>query len=71
MIDLRTRELPNALVYPGVVVSLASAPLLPADGHLSAVVGGVAACAAFAVVYFLAAPGVIGAALGIPHGLYA
>lgn len=82
VIDLRTRLLPNLLVYPGIVVALAAAPILPADGYLSGVIGSLAAFVAFAAIYFLAAPGVIGggdvklapvigAALGIPYGLYA
>ena len=82
IMDLRTRLLPNVLVYPGVVVALAAAPILPADGYVSALVGGFAAFIVFALIYFFAAPGVIGggdvklapvigAALGIPYGLYA
>lgn len=81
VMDLRTRVLPNVLVYPGVVVALAAAPILPADGYVSALVGGLAAFIVFALIYFLA-PGVIGggdvklapvigAALGLPYGLYA
>ena len=82
VIDLRTRRLPNLLVYPGVVVALAAAPLLPADGYLNALAGGLAAFALFALIYFVAAPGVLGggdvklapvlgAALGLPDALYA
>ena len=81
-IDLRTRRLPNLLVYPGVVAALAAGPVLPSDGYLNAVAGAAASFALFATIYFVAAPGVlgggdvklapvIGAALGLPETLYA
>ena len=80
--DLRTHLLPNALVYPGIVVALAAAPLLPADGYVNGLLGALIAFGVFAAIYFLAAPGVIGggdvklapvigAALGMSHGLFA
>jgi leader peptidase (prepilin peptidase)/N-methyltransferase len=82
IIDLRTRRLPNRLVYPGIVVALAAAPILPADGYLNGLIGGLVAFGTFAAIYFIAVPGVIGggdvklapvigAALGFPHALYA
>ena len=59
IIDLRHQILPNVLVYPGAAAALAAAPLLPADGYVTSLIGGVGGFALFAALYF-ARPGVIG-----------
>ena len=75
-IDLRTRLLPNVLVYRGTAGAALAVPLLPADGYVSAFIGGGLGFLVFAVVFF-ASPGVlggddvklavaIGLALGVP-----
>ena len=39
-IDLRRHILPNRIVLPGTIAAAAAAPLLPADGYLSGLAGG-------------------------------
>ena len=58
-IDLRRHILPNRIVLPGTIAAAVAAPLLPADSYLSGLVGGLAAFAVFALIYY-ARPGVIG-----------
>ncbi len=81
IIDLRHHILPNRLVVPGTVLAAAAAPLLPADGYLSGLVGAAAAFLVFALIYY-GRPGVIGGgdvklsaligfALGFPGALLA
>lgn len=81
VIDFRRSILPNRIVLPGAVLAAAAAPLLPAGGYLSALVGALTAFALFAVIYFFR-PGVIGGgdvklaaligfALGFPAALQA
>ncbi len=59
LIDFRRQILPNLLVYPGILAAAAAAPVLPADGYIISLLGGVIAFVAFALVYFFL-PGVIG-----------
>lgn len=79
VIDLRSRILPNVVVYPGIGAALVSAPLLPAGGYAAAAAGGGLLFVLFAALYF-ARPAAIGAgdvklaaligvALGFPQAL--
>ncbi len=81
LIDLRRHILPNRIVVPATVAAAAAAPLLPADGYLSALLGAVTAFGSFALIYYVR-PGVIGGgdvklaaligfALGFPAALLA
>jgi len=79
--DLRYTLLPNKLVYPGIIAAAAAAPLLPVDGYLDALLGGLILFVPFFLLY-LAKPqafaggdvkliALIGVALGWRTGLIA
>jgi len=81
VIDLRHQILPNRLVLRGTIAAAVAAPLLPADGYLSGLIGAVVAFTVFAAIYY-GRPGVIGGgdvklaaligfALGFPGALIA
>lgn len=81
VIDLRSQILPNRIVLPSTMAAALAAPLLPADGYVSALIGAGTAFLVFAAIYY-ARPGVIGGgdvklaamigfALGFPGALWA
>ena len=75
-LDLATRTIPNAIVYPALVLALGLSPVGPGPGLAASLAGGLVALAAWSVIRTLSRSGIgggdvkmaalVGAVVGLP-----